>query len=146
MVLSTRQTTSSLMRLHQKNMICRSPNAAKCQFKVESVKFLVNERFSQTQTRQEPLEKCQIRVMSQSWQILGVTNYLRKFIQQLSEIIQPLRELLGYGVIKKSMETIKQELMQQPTLVLYRQGTPLRISADASSYVLGEVLEQHQEN
>ncbi|KAJ8881734.1 hypothetical protein PR048_018220 [Dryococelus australis] len=43
------------------------------------------------------------------------------------------------------MGTIEQELTRQPTLALYRHGAPLRILVDASSYGLGEVLEQHQE-
>ncbi|KAJ8890094.1 hypothetical protein PR048_009601 [Dryococelus australis] len=94
-------------------------NAAKYLLKVQSVKFL-GHIISEGTVQPDPDMTKAIREMPDlSNRILGVTDYLQKFIPQFSEIIQPLRELLKNGnewiwgdKQKKAMETIKQELTQ----------------------------------
>lgn len=81
--------------------------------------------------------------------LLGMVNYLGKYIPNLSTVGQPLYELLRsktawtWGPAQQTaFERLKELLMTSPVLTFYDVNRPTTISADASSYGIGGVLLQ----
>ncbi|KAF7646289.1 hypothetical protein LDENG_00190540 [Lucifuga dentata] len=85
--------------------------------------------------------------------ILGIVNYLGKYIPNLATIGQPLHELLKNGGVwtwsypqQEAFEKIKGLLTTGPVLAYYDVTRATAVTADASSYGLGGVLLQlHKE-
>ncbi|KAL9987234.1 hypothetical protein ACROYT_G001505 [Oculina patagonica] len=82
---------------------------------------------------------------------LGMVNYIGKFIPNLADLTQPLRELLHKEVEwhwserqEKAFRAIKEKLTSDATLQYYDVETPLTVSVDASSYGLGACLLQEE--
>ena len=82
---------------------------------------------------------------------LGVANQMSKFVPNLAEKSQPLRELLVKDnqwvwdePQRKAFELIKRELTRSPILALFNTNYDTVVSADASCYGLGAVLSQRQ--
>lgn len=94
-----------------------------------------------------PTTKKQVRAF------LGLTGFYRKFIQNFAEIALPLTKLTKKDVkFNWSMEadqaykSLKQSLISDPCLRLPRFDKPFAIATDASSYALGCVLLQDDED
>ncbi|KAK3093011.1 hypothetical protein FSP39_010012 [Pinctada imbricata] len=80
---------------------------------------------------------------------MGMVNYLGKFVRNLSDINQPLRELLEKDISwhwderhAKSFKALKKALTESPVLQYYDQRKPVTLSVDASSQGLGACLLQ----
>ena len=81
--------------------------------------------------------------------IIGFVNYLSRFMPQLSDICQPLRELTMKGVEyhwserhDKAFASIKQAATEHPVLKYYDKDKPLVLQADASETGLGATIMQ----
>ena len=81
--------------------------------------------------------------------LLGMVNHVGKFTPNLAEVTQPLRELLKKDIDwtwgqkqQTAFETVKRLLSTAPTLQHYSPNKPTKVSADASTYGIGGVLLQ----
>ena len=81
--------------------------------------------------------------------VLGMFQYLGKFVYDMSSVMKPMTDLLKSDVIwswdhtqQASFDKTKELLATTPTLSYYDSTKPTVVSADASSFVIGAVLMQ----
>ena len=81
--------------------------------------------------------------------LLGVINYVGKFIPNMSAVTHPIRELLRKDVQfnwsweqSDAFQKVKKLLSEAPVLAFFNVKKPVTVSCDASQYGLGAVLLQ----
>jgi len=129
-------------------------NPDKCEFGKTKLKFL-GDLINESGIHGDPDKTSAIVEMrppgnvSELRRFMGMVNQLGKFTPNLTELTQPLRELLTkkstwlWGPSQnQAFLQVKAELVQATTLALYDVGAATKISADASPYGLGAVLLQ----
>ena len=80
---------------------------------------------------------------------MGMITYLGKFVQNLSAVSAPLRELTQKGVSwsrearhQEAFNELKQRIANAPTLKFYDVRQPVIVSTDASKRGYGAVISQ----
>ena len=127
-------------------------NREKCVFHQSSVKFL-GHIVDQEGIHADPEKTEAIRQMkapdnvTELRMFMGMINQLGKFIPNLAELTQPLRELLSNTSMwvwnspqTQAFNNIKTELVKPAVLAPYNPEAPTTVTADASYYGLGAVL------
>ena len=91
--------------------------------------------------------------ISQTRSFLGMVNQLSKFTDHLADKTKPIGDLLSeknswsWGQAQdKAFKQIKQCLISPPVLALYDTNKKTKITSDASSYGLGGVVLQQQDD
>ena len=133
-------------------------NLAKCEFSVTKVKVLVHVVSAEGKSADPqkieaihnlPTPKNVTKVRS----FLGKVNHVSKFAKHLAGKTKPLREQLKekntwhWGQLQEQVfREIKEMMTSAPILALYDPNKDTKVNADASSYGIGGIVLQKQED
>lgn len=130
-------------------------NIKKCQFGLSEVKYL-GFKFSKKGITIDEDKSEAIRDMptpknkNDVQKFLGMITYVGRFVNNLSELTKPLRDLLRNNIHFEwgspqtdAFNKLKDLITAEQTLKYFEPNEPVTISVDASSYGLGAVLMQN---
>lgn len=130
-------------------------NDKKVQFKVKEVKY-VGQIFSVDGVKPDPqyieaLLSIEIpKSKKELLRIMGMVNYLTKYLPKLSEFLAPLRKLIKNNIPwvwtidhTLALNTIKKLLTEIPNLKIFDPKSPIEIQSDASQFGVGGCLLQN---
>ncbi|UYV78360.1 K02A2.6-like [Cordylochernes scorpioides] len=133
-------------------------NKAKCVFGVPRINFLGHIQ-DEDGIRPDPAKIEAVAKMPAPTNVhgvrrfLGMVNHLGRFVENLSEIVAPLNQLLVKGQDfvwdcsqERAFRKLKELLTTQPILAAIDIRKRTMVSSDASSYGLGAVLKQEGKN
>ena len=133
-------------------------NRAKCEFDKTKLLFL-GHVIDENGIQPDPEKTAAIQEMNPPQNVtelrrfLGMSNQLGKFSHKLAEITKPLRDPLGKdkkwqwcSAQEEAFVAVKKELCKPALLAHYNPNAPTKISADTSSYGLGAVLLQENDD
>ena len=130
-------------------------NLSKLKFRLTSVKYhghiLSSEGLSPDPEKVEAIQGMpRPKDKAETRRLLGMITYLSKFIPQLSEVTQPLREItkqdhqfLWSSQHEKSLDKVKDLICKSPCLKYFDVNEECTLETDASEYGLGAILTQH---
>lgn len=131
-------------------------NKEKCEFKKERIEFLghiiSNDGISISPDKIEAIKNLkQPKSVSELRRVLGLVNFVTKFIPNAQMGLHPLNELLKkdndflWDVSHaQAFSRIKTVLSSAPALAYFDPSKPITVSADSSSYAMGGVLMQKE--
>ena len=144
-----RNLESTLKRLHSMGVKLKQ---SKCVFMKPSVEYFafvvdrhgIHPSPRKVQAIQEvPVPENPMELKS----FLGLVNYYRKFIPDMSTLVNPLNRLLAHDVpwgwtqdCQEAFQKLKEALLNSPLLAHYDPNQPVRLAVDTPSYGLGAVL------
>jgi len=151
------QIVSEVLQRLQNNGLAISPE--KCVWRIQEVEFLgyVIGRSGikmSTEKVDTVLNWKTPKSLTEVQSFLGVANFNRRFIQDYSQVAQPLTELTKKEQPKgwtwspeaeKAFQELKQRFTMAPILAHFDATKPVIIKTDASDFALGAVLSQREE-
>ena len=129
-------------------------NREKCEFRVKEVIYIGHKLTAEEVTPDEQKVEAIKRMpppedKKGTERLLGVVNYLAKFVPNMSTITKPIRELLRSDVEfqwgdaqKNAFQEVKDVLTKAPVLAYYDVTKPVKVTCDASKCGLGAALLQ----
>ena len=131
-------------------------NNKKCRFKMDRVSYVGHE-FTKEGLRPDSEKVKAIKKMpvpdskAALQRLLGMLNYLNKFIHNFSEKTSPLRELLHKDIEwswqapqQKAFESLLEDISNPPTLQFFNPAKVVKLSVDASKSGLGAACLQDE--
>ncbi|GFW47157.1 transposon Tf2-6 polyprotein [Trichonephila clavipes] len=133
-------------------------NLKKCNFLKSKIEFLghiiekgtIKPSLDKTKAVQNYPEPKNVK---QVQSFLGLSGYVRKFIQNYSIIAKPLSDLLRDNAVfhfgpeqQLAFQTLRQKLSENPVLHIFKQGAKLELHTDASKFGYGAILLQQSDD
>lgn len=133
-------------------------NRDKCEFSATQISFLGHtignnavrpdkQKLDAVTEMPHPTSKTELR------RVMGMANYLARFVPRMAEVLQPLSFMMSsrqdfvWGPAQEAaFEKWKILFSSVPVLGIYDSNTETVVTADASSYGLGAVRRQRQED
>ncbi|GBN50696.1 Retrovirus-related Pol polyprotein from transposon 17.6 [Araneus ventricosus] len=133
-------------------------NAKKCIFSQTSIKFLGHiidgqgihpdpDKIAAIENYQPPTNKKELK------QLLGMANYLARFVPNYSDILFPLTSMLSNKVTfvweapqEAAFQKMKKILSSDPVLMIFDPRKETTVTTDTSSYGLGATICQKETN
>lgn len=129
-------------------------NKAKCKFGLTEIKYMghiiSNKGIKPDQTKVEAIKNMSVpQNKKEVERLLGMIQYVSRFIENVSELTEPLRHLLKKSVLfqwnieqEGALKKIREILSNPPVLGHFQMDKPIVISCDASQNACGAVLLQ----